>query len=99
MKLLINGLLTLIFSGSIANAGCINDFSCDFGEKCLKPEGGVSVEGICAKVVNKFGGQDFNYQKTTDWSAKVKACQSQFDCQFGESCLKKNHEIKGVCVK
>ena len=82
-----------------AYAGCTNDFQCGFGKKCVKPEGSYSLEGICVTPTDQFGNQDYSPRTPQAHPTEVKRCSFSTDCSLGESCVKKDYDLYGICVK
>jgi len=83
----------------VSEAGCVNDFSCTYGQKCVKPEGSYAVEGICVTPVDKYSNQDFKPIVQQTRPIEVSRCSFDTECSVGESCIKKGYDLYGICAK
>lgn len=77
---------------------CSFDTDCEVGSKCIKQSG--SLDGYCAGGMNP-GNQndskpirkDYNYNDKTG-----NTCNSNFDCNLNQKCMKGSGQIYGVCL-
>lgn len=94
-KLLLIALLSLPCAGY----GCINDFDCGIGNKCVQPDGAINpTQGICVSPTENGVSQPY----IPDGSAmphQVQSCQFDTDCELGYACIKRQGELSGVCVR
>lgn len=94
----------LAFVGAIlfvntAIAACYNDFECGMGNKCVKATGDINVTGVCVKPSDQFGNPRPDYSPPQSEPKKVRGCSFDTDCGIGFSCLKRNGQIYGICIK
>lgn len=80
-------------------AGCYNDFQCTYGQKCVKPEGSYSLQGLCVIPVDSAGFQDYTPKPIANQPQEVSRCSFNTDCSLGDSCIKRAGELYGICVK
>lgn len=95
---------TLIMVGTIlcvnvVYAGCYNDFDCGFGNKCVKASRDINITGVCVTPSDQFGNSRPDYSAPKPEPSKVRGCSFDTDCSIGFSCMKRNGQIYGVCVK
>lgn len=98
LLLIFFGLLTIL-EPNIALAGCYSDFDCGFGNKCVKPAGGISIDGVCVTPSDQFGNPRHSYDAPKSRPREVERCSFDTDCSIGFSCMKRSGEIYGICVK
>ncbi len=93
----------LMFGAIICNgsalAGCYSDFDCGFGNKCIKATGDINITGICVRPGDEFGNPKPNYSAPQPQPQKVRGCTFDTDCGIGFSCIKRDGQIHGICVK
>jgi hypothetical protein len=80
---------------------CMNDFECGNGNKCVKPEDSININGTCVTPTDEFGNRDYSAEASPPniEPHEVQGCMFDSDCDIGFSCMKKSEEIKGVCIK
>lgn len=83
-------------SSNSNNSGCLSDYSCPYGQKCIKEL--YSTRGICAAPVNEYGNPTYT-QPSSD-SINIRSyndaqCQTNMDCPLFFRC---DQELK-VCFK
>jgi hypothetical protein len=83
----------------VANAGCYSDFDCGYGNKCVKASGDINITGVCVRPSDQFGNPKPDYSAPQPQPQKVRGCSFDTDCGIGFSCLKRNGQIYGICVK
>lgn len=86
--------LGLLSFAPVALAECFNDFQCPFGTQCVRPAEQFRPTGICAKVE----GQE-RQGLPSPQVHEVKGCFNFHDCGRGYSCVKRDYQSYGVCVK
>lgn len=91
-------IISLLCNG-VASAGCYNDFDCGYGNKCVKASGDINITGICVTPTDQFGNQKHDYSAPSTEPRKVRGCSFDTDCDIGFSCLKRDGQIYGVCLK
>lgn len=93
-------LVLLLILPSISLA-CNNDFECGFGNKCVKPNDSISLQGICVTPTDQFGNRDYStsYAAPSAEPHEVEGCMFDTDCDIGFTCMKKAGELKGICIK
>lgn len=84
----------LLSFASAALAECFNDFQCPFGTQCVRPAEQFRPTGICVKVE----GQE-QQRLPSPKVHEVKGCLNFHDCGLGYSCVKRDGQSYGVCVK
>lgn len=84
---------------SAAQAECYSDFDCGYGNKCIKASGDVNITGVCVRPSDQFGNPKPDYSTPQPQPQKVRGCSFDTDCGIGFSCLKRNGQIYGICVK
>lgn len=94
----------LMIAGAIlgigaAYAGCYNDFECGYGNKCVKARGDTNITGVCITPSDQFGNNRPDYSPPGPEPRKVRGCSFDTDCDIGFSCLKRDGQIYGICVK
>lgn len=77
---------------------CWTDLDCGFGNKCVKPAGGIDLKGTCVTPVDEFGLKEYNVD-TKLKVTPVKGCSFDTDCPIGFECVKKDGRLEGICVK
>lgn len=97
----INVLFLVLFYSAQAVA-CSSDYSCGYGQQCVKPEGTYSLTGTCITPTDKYGLRDYSQDK--NWGKKygpkeIEGCSFTSDCAFGFKCLRESWHIKGLCIK
>jgi hypothetical protein len=80
-------------------AGCNSDFDCGFGNKCVKASRDINITGVCVTPSDQFGNSRPDYSAPKPEPSKVRGCSFDTDCNIGFSCLKRNGQIYGICVK
>ena len=88
-----------IFYNGVAFAGCYNDFECGYGNKCVKASRDINITGVCVTPSDQFGNARPDYSAPKPEPQKVRGCSFDTDCGIGFSCLKRNGQIYGICVK
>jgi len=88
-----------ILGNGIALASCYNDFECGYGNKCVKASGDINITGVCIRPSDQFGNPKLDYSAPQPAPQKVHGCSFDTDCGLGFSCLKRNGQINGICVK
>ena len=98
MRILLAALLIVGF-GSISTEsyarGCSSDFSCSFGEVCVKAP--YKMRGQCMKAVNEYGVKTYQRPRT----GSIYSGDSQGQCRFNTDCpigFKCDRSLK-ACVK
>ncbi len=98
MRILLAAVL-LLGLGSFSNEsfarGCSSDFSCSFGEVCVKAP--YKTRGECMTAVNKYGQKTYQRPSTNSIYAGDSGGQCTFntDCPIGFKC---DRRMK-ACVK
>ena len=83
----------LVISGSAF--ACSSDFSCGFGEQCVKAP--YKMRGQCMKTVNEYGVKTYQRPRT----GSVYSGDSQGQCRFNTDCpigFKCDRSLK-ACVR
>ncbi len=88
----------ILFVGA-AYAGCFSDFDCGYGNKCVKASRDINITGVCVTPSDKFGSPRPDYSAPKPEPSKVRGCSFDTDCDIGFSCMKRNGQIYGICVK
>ncbi len=91
--------VALFLFSNIASAGCLSDISCGLGNVCVKPEGAIGITGICVTPSDSFGNKTYEYISPSFQPREIPSCSFDLDCGLGFSCVKKNGEMNGICVK
>lgn len=78
---------------------CRSDFECGLGRACVRPQQGLSLEGICGTIVDEFGLRDFSEIGPAVGPRRVSSCSFTTDCPVGFRCEKTSGSLHGVCVK
>lgn len=76
---------------------CSFDSDCGVGAACVKAAQSWNNDGMCVHQANNFNNPYAN--DASFGPHKTSGCQSQFDCDFGASCIKQNNELYGICAK
>lgn len=92
-------ILGTILGNGIALASCYSDFDCGYGNKCVKASGDINITGVCVRPSDQFGNPKPDYSAPQPQPQKVRGCSFDTDCDIGFSCLKRNGQIYGICVK
>jgi hypothetical protein len=92
-------IVSIMLVASQSFAGCISDYQCGNGNKCVKPRGSYSNGGICVVPTDEYGNRDYVGQGGSITPTEVSGCQYDSDCGYGRSCLKRNFEMTGICVR
>ena len=82
-----------------ALAGCYNDFECGYGNKCVKASGDINIHGVCVRPSDQFGNPKPDYSAPQSQPQEIRGCSLDTDCGIGFSCLKRNGQLYGICVK
>lgn len=90
--------VAILYSGA-ALAACYNDMECGYGNKCVKASGDINITGVCIKPSDQFGNSRPDYSAPRPQPQKVRGCPFDTDCGIGFSCLKRDGQIYGICVK
>jgi hypothetical protein len=74
---------------------CSSDFSCRYGESCVKAP--FKSRGVCMKSVDKFGTRTFKAPSTNSIGTRMgdDGCRFSTDCPIGFDC---DRRLK-VCLK
>ena len=86
--------ITLFFKmySNSSSSGCINDFQCGVGYKCVKAQ--YSVSGSCMKAVNSMGVQQYKLPSLNSVNPNYsKQCTFSTNCPIGFFC------VNGNCVR
>jgi hypothetical protein len=79
--------------------GCVNDYDCGVGNKCVQPNDAVNqFQGICVTPTDNGVPQPY----VPDGSIQphqVQGCDFDTDCDPGYSCIKRAGELSGVCAR
>lgn len=79
---------------------CTSDFDCGYGNKCVQPQGAYGIEGTCVTPTNDYGQPQPDYSSTPSVQPhKMMSCQFNTDCNIGYSCIKRDGELYGICMK
>jgi hypothetical protein len=74
-----------------AQASCINDFDCTYGQRCIKPY--MSTGGLCSTVVNAYGAPVYAPPRPDSIGPGRRQCAVSSDCPLMFRCA------SGICVK
>ena len=87
------------YQSSTSNSGgCLGDYNCPTGLRCMKPSG--QSEGFCAEPVNSFGTIDYKSKyRGYGTSLNGQSCNSTFDCPIGFTCKALPTASAGICSK
>ena len=88
-----------ILCNGVAIADCYSDFDCGYGNKCVKASGDINITGVCVRPSDQFGNPKPDYSAPQPQPRKVSGCSFDTDCGIGFSCVKRNGQIYGICVK
>jgi len=90
--------LFLVSSSAFAK-DCSSDFSCSYGQKCVKDS--YQIDGTCMNVVNSFGNREFAPPELKSIGPKMETgCYTDSQCKYDEKCFKNNnYSSSGTCVK
>jgi len=80
---------------SVAHAECYSDFNCGYGNKCVKASGDINITGGCIRPSDQFGNPNPDYSAPQH----VRGCSFDTNFGIGFTCLKRNSQIYGICVK
>jgi hypothetical protein len=89
----------LMLTVSLNSLACTNDFQCGFGNKCVKPSGSYSMNGICVTPTDNYGNRDYSRSQSGYKPHEISGCKFNTDCNIGYSCVKRSGDIEGICVK
>lgn len=87
MKILLVAICILAAESAFS---CRHDLDCGLGFKCLNGNNGIG-KGFCVKSDNYAGwGQE---------QRSFNGCANDFECNLGESCIKRAGQFRGICIK
>lgn len=82
-----------------AGQRCRSDIECGLGRACVRPQQGLSLEGICGTLVDEFGVRDFSEIGPSVGPKEISGCSFTTDCPIGFRCERIAGDLYGVCVK
>ena len=87
--------ISLFVCFASASFACSSDFSCDFGQICVKEP--YKSWGTCMGTVNEFGTPTFGAPKSSSVGPKMNSdgCRFMTDCPIGFKCQRSTK----ACVK
>lgn len=91
-----------IRAGSVqpAPVDCFGGFTCNYGEKCVKPAGSYAMNGICVQPIDEFGHKIVPLGAASTGLDVVQGCGLAFgDCESGFECTKQPGQMVGLCTK
>jgi hypothetical protein len=78
---------------------CKNDFECGFREVCVKQPNTAQLNGVCVESVDEYGNSR-NLETTPATNVhEIESCKFTRECKPGFSCIIKEGELSGTCVK
>lgn len=97
-KALFTILIFAAASYSSQGYSCTSDYSCSYGEACVKAQ--YAASGYCAKKVDSNGIQQYTPPSSKSIGIEMgdDMCSWNTDCPVGFKCVK-NGGIKGHCMK
>lgn len=82
-----------------ATKECYSDIECGVGNKCVKARGDINITGTCVTPSNNFGTPIIDTSTPRSQPRNVAGCSFDTDCPIGFSCMKRDFQIYGICVK
>lgn len=97
-RILLAAFAVIVCASSASAQECTSDFSCRFGEKCVKAP--YKFTGYCAKVVDQYGLPKFAPPDADSIGpGEDKGCQFDTECPIGFRCAKEPGALRGACLK
>ena len=85
----------LIFISPISVYACSSDYSCRYGQKCVKAP--YKSKGVCMDVVDRYGIKKYKQPSSNSIGPNLgrEQCRFNTDCSIGFKC----DRTYKVCVK
>lgn len=80
-------------------AACTSDMECGLGNLCVKSSDSISMQGICVTPTDEFGTPETETTTSSSEPHEISGCEFDTDCDIGFSCMKRNGEMTGICMK
>ena len=81
---------------------CTSDYDCAYGNKCIKER--LAFDGVCCEILDRSGVRQVrppspeSLDAGGDPSVLQAKCRSDYDCVYGQRCLKGQFQYDGVCA-